>query len=68
MPNPIAATPEAATTTPNTNNTTDIRLRPTRQRYARQQPGCHGYQRILALFRAGRNNYYGTPAGNFYIA
>jgi hypothetical protein len=37
IPNPMAATPHAATRIPKTNNSTDITLRPRRQRHAPQQ-------------------------------
>jgi hypothetical protein len=44
MPNPIAATPDAATTIPKINNNTAIRLRPARHAARRNSPTARSLQ------------------------
>jgi hypothetical protein len=56
MPNPIAMRPAPATRIPTTNKITDITLRPGPIEHPRGSPRCYGYQRILILFRAVRND------------
>ena len=57
IPNPIATTPDAATTIPKISSSTDIRFyAPRPHATAQRQPRCYGYQIILALFCPICNN------------